>query len=639
MLEGSLNIYNILTPVLQWLNFLIRKLQIATQYFSAFTSTIFGTAQVVSQGAVSAEDMSNAVDRVGSSIKNAGKAAKGALASFDQLNTLTQSSAGNAGDMAGPIGGMGGLNPGGGGTGSVAPSIDTSAISNAVNRVKEVLAPLMAISFDPLIGAFDRLRTALEPLKETAFIGLKWLYDNVLVPFSTWTIEQAVPAFFDALAGAAKVLSPLLESFKPLAQWLWDSFLQPMALWTGGAIVDTLTSLGGVLTTIGDWMTNNQAIVDAITASVVAFMAAWEVTSLLAFIQTSGGVVAAITAITNAIKAGTIAKLADKLETIALTGLYAKDFVVSLISATGRVIAHTAALVSLTVAQIASKLETIAIVALYAKDFVVAFISATGRVIAHTAAVIGSTIAQTALTVATGIWNVAAAIGTAVTWAFDAALAVLTSPITLVIAAIALLALGIYELVKHWDTVKEVAGNVWEWIKSVWSAAYNWFDGHVITPIKDIFSGLWDTVKSVFRGVANTVIDAINFLIRGLNKLQFDVPDWVPEIGGEHIGINIPQIPKLATGGIISSPTLAMVGERGPEAVVPLENTSFVDTLASAVGAAVAAAVSAISNQGSGGQGMPETLVLKIGETEFGRVAIKSINSVHRQTGMTLLTV
>ena len=52
--------------------------------------------------------------------------------------------------------------------------------------------------------------------------------------------------------------------------------------------------------------------------------------------------------------------------------------------------------------------------------------------------------------------------------------------------------------------------------------------------------------------------------------ISIKVPSWVPGIGGKGFSLNIPEIPSLAAGGIVTSPTLAMIGERGPEAVVPL---------------------------------------------------------------------
>ena len=86
------------------------------------------------------------------------------------------------------------------------------------------------------------------------------------------------------------------------------------------------------------------------------------------------------------------------------------------------------------------------------------------------------------------------------------------------------------------------------------------------TAIKDVFVFIFDGIKFYI----DTVISVINFAISALNKIHVKIPDWVPFVGGKEFGVNIPLIPKLAEGGIVTSPTIAMVGEAGPEAVIPL---------------------------------------------------------------------
>ncbi|MBP5208991.1 MAG: hypothetical protein J6330_11115, partial [Clostridia bacterium] len=74
----------------------------------------------------------------------------------------------------------------------------------------------------------------------------------------------------------------------------------------------------------------------------------------------------------------------------------------------------------------------------------------------------------------------------------------------------------------------------------------------VLTPIIKAIEYLCDKVfpklKEAFKGPVNFIIDGLNVLIRGLNKLSFDIPDWVPIIGGKTFGFNIAEIPKLAKG-------------------------------------------------------------------------------------------
>lgn len=104
------------------------------------------------------------------------------------------------------------------------------------------------------------------------------------------------------------------------------------------------------------------------------------------------------------------------------------------------------------------------------------------------------------------------------------------------------------------------------------------------------FQGVWDVISGVVKLALNAVIavintalgaisGAINSIIRAINKISFKAPDWVPGLGGKTLGFNIKQIgtwkiPYLENGGVVTSPTLAMVGEgRHDEAVIPLGNS------------------------------------------------------------------
>jgi hypothetical protein len=75
------------------------------------------------------------------------------------------------------------------------------------------------------------------------------------------------------------------------------------------------------------------------------------------------------------------------------------------------------------------------------------------------------------------------------------------------------------------------------------------------------FTGVFNIYKSLFNGIAKLWNSTVG-------KLSFSIPSWVPSIGGK--GFSVPNIPYLAEGGIVTGPTLAMIGERGPEAVIPL---------------------------------------------------------------------
>jgi len=180
---------------------------------------------------------------------------------------------------------------------------------------------------------------------------------------------------------------------------------------------------------------------------------------------------------------------------------------------------------------------------------------------------------------------------------------IVANPIVLVIAAIIA---ALILLWKNWDTVKtwiletvtklregvsqkftELSTSVSEtvekmnnWLTEKWdglkTGAVSIFDG-IKTGVIDAFEGLktkaltiWDSIGSGIRGTINFIIRGVNTLIAGMNKISFKIPEWVPGVGGKSFGINIPKIPMLAAGGIVTKPTLAMVGEAGPEAVIPL---------------------------------------------------------------------
>ena len=63
-------------------------------------------------------------------------------------------------------------------------------------------------------------------------------------------------------------------------------------------------------------------------------------------------------------------------------------------------------------------------------------------------------------------------------------------------------------------------------------------------------------------------------MIKLLNKIGFVLPEWVPLLGGKQFKVDIPNITPLAEGGIVKRQTLAMIGEAGPEAVVPLNGAN-----------------------------------------------------------------
>jgi phage-related protein len=109
---------------------------------------------------------------------------------------------------------------------------------------------------------------------------------------------------------------------------------------------------------------------------------------------------------------------------------------------------------------------------------------------------------------------------------------------------------GIGDLLGHLGKLKDMV------VKDIQNAFKN-----LVSGVGDAFGKLWGIVKSPL----NSIIGGINTLIKGLDGLKFNIPSWVPVIGGDTWSMNIPLIPKLAKGGTIVDPGEVLVGENGPE--------------------------------------------------------------------------
>ena len=104
---------------------------------------------------------------------------------------------------------------------------------------------------------------------------------------------------------------------------------------------------------------------------------------------------------------------------------------------------------------------------------------------------------------------------------------------------------------ESWQAIKDVAEVVWHFIENIFSVLAAGFKIYI----------------GAIKAEINGLISLVNIAIRAIDSIHVKLPSW---LGGAEIGFNIPQIPMLAEGGIVSKPTLAMIGEAGPEAVIPL---------------------------------------------------------------------
>lgn len=206
---------------------------------------------------------------------------------------------------------------------------------------------------------------------------------------------------------------------------------------------------------------------------------------------------------------------------------------------------------------------------------------------------------------------------------------------------------------ERWNDVTNALANVATWFGSIFSSAYNAVV-NAFSSIGSFFSGVWSTVKNIFvnagqavgsavggafRSAVNAVLGTIENVVNGFVGMINGVIGMINKIPGVSLGsIGYVSLPRLARGGIVDSPTVAMIGEAGKEVVMPLENTGFLQTMGRIVGGAVVNALGGSLPQSGGFSGSGD-IVIQIGGHEFGRVAIQEINREQERAGQVLLNI
>ena len=144
-------------------------------------------------------------------------------------------------------------------------------------------------------------------------------------------------------------------------------------------------------------------------------------------------------------------------------------------------------------------------------------------------------------------------------------------------------------------------------------------------------------IIGLFEGLVNGVIGAINGIVRAVNSISFEVPDWVPIIGGKEFkGFNLREltersIPRLATGGYVeaNSPQLAVIGDNKREGEIVAPESKIAEAVAAGVAAAMRQFIGLMNNK----TGQPTPIIIKIGEDDFWSGFIDYHNSVVKRTG------
>lgn len=180
-----------------------------------------------------------------------------------------------------------------------------------------------------------------------------------------------------------------------------------------------------------------------------------------------------------------------------------------------------------------------------------------------------------------------------------------------------------------WNGIKTSFNNAWTGLKTTLSTLWTYVKDNIIdkiaTGFKTAWEGIGSIVTTVWTGIKNTIKDSINgvislinFFIQKLNTIKIKIPavdiPGIGMVGGGSVGFSVPEIPKLAKGGIVDSATLAMIGEgKSSEAVIPL-NEQGLEPLINGIVNAMTQVLGDLGGTSNGNQPMNISLVLD-GET------------------------
>lgn len=546
--QGLINVF---TPVIRIINKFISRLAVAAQTFQIFTEKIFGKSGSSSAGGLPSEladaadetsDMSGAMADTAKSAKEA----KGALAGFDKLNNRSSSSDSSSGSGVGA------------GSGAYASalenSVDTDSFADKagksldklqakVKRFTNIFKSTFGSTFSKIATDGKRNFNVLKNNITRVWSDLKTLKS----PIKNWFTNDYVPYLQTMGNYIAVELDSCAQIFNTVFGSVWSDFIFP--------VFSNFITVGlPMITQFATEALNTMTIFRQNMTDI--FIMLWQ-----------EGVSPALQTLST-IWTDTVNTLADTWNTY---GQAIFDGINEAINNTAKLFKETW---EKWIKPVWDKfIETINKVW---KDHMQPFLA---NILSFVAEVIDC-----------GLMIYNNFIAPIVLWVVDILAPIITGVANAIFDKISVVVGGIIDFIN--GIITTLRGII-EFIKGVftgdWSLAW---DG-----IKNIFKGIWDSFVELAKaplnlliGTINTFIagaeGAINALIRGLNHISIDVPDWVPKIGGKKYGVSLndvsfSRIEYLAKGGVVNSPTLSVIGEAGREAVVPLENnTGWMDKLA-----------------------------------------------------------
>lgn len=539
--QAFLPIYNAVLPALTTM---ANAMGTVINYVAQFVTAIFGSANKISKpftqqakaigGAVggmndlgeATSGAGKAAKKAGKDAKKAGKDAKGALAGFDEINTLSMPSASDSGGLGDTGGGAGGI--GGGAGGMEMPELGMGGFADSTLEVSEriqAMADKIKKILNDLKAFFEEHKTSIVSIIAglAAAIGTYFLITNW--PAIVGVVKGAMGAISAAIAGIsapalaiAAVVGLVVGALVNLWQTNEEFRNKVTGAWTG--IVDTAKKY---------WDTILKPIIKAVkdeliriwNDSIKPLWKQWE-----NFIKE---VVYLMTDLWNGMK-----PVLDWI--IKVFGPSIVTIFTGLIKTIGSAISTIISIVGSILQAFTGVINGVRQIFRGLIDFVAG--------------------------VFTGDWRRA--------WN---GIKTIFSGVGTIISSV-------------WNGIRGVFNSILSFVKFTfvngWRAAWS--------AVKSIFSNVFNSLKGIVRTPLNWVISAINTMIRGLNRFKINVPSWVGRlagISGGSFGFNISQIPRLAKGGITNGEMLAVVGDNpgGREVVSPLDTLQSM--LVEAVGTAM----------------------------------------------------
>lgn len=547
----------VLTPAIQLLNVVMSKLIAFANTLSSVFASLFGTtkkqiaeqkqAAAVTAGAAKSTDaLAKSTKKAGQEAKKAGKEAKNASAGFDTLNILSTSD--SSADASSSSSGSGGDSGALGGGGAIAEMVDPSKTESLMDETKnkivekvEEIKSYLSTTFAP---TFEAIKTNVLPHVEDLKTTFKGIFSDVSGwgdPFLNYITDTFMPSVALRLSNLSVVAGGALESLNMVISDLWGTAFEPF-------FESFITEGLPRITEFGNQVSNTFTV--AFTEAKNIFDTVW----------------------TNGIMPG--------------VELLAKIFgdVWQIIKDTwdeyGQPIFDGFNQTVQTVSNLIQQIWTTVIEPIWT-NLINIVTELWENHLKPLVSNIAGMVAEFIIMAQTIYNNVIAPI---ISWVVEWAGPVITTAINNIFNVVSNFVSG---AIDQFNGIVTVLRGIIEFITGVFSGDWK----KAWEGIKKVFKGIWDTLVAIVKTPINVIIGLINGLIDGvcsgintvikaLNNLSFDVPDWVPVLGGKKFGFDLktikaPQIPKLATGAVIppNREFLAVLGDqkRGTNIEAPLD--------------------------------------------------------------------